>query len=270
MARTRGRQRGTSYTGVLRRNRTSEDRTKPTQIEAPKGFNWRFVSGAMIVMLSVVLFLFFYSDVFYVTSVRVGGSDYIPVEEIFTYANVAEYHIFWVSPDQVAENVMNYPSIADARVTIGWPPNLITITIEEREPALIWEQNGVAFWIDVQGNLMDMREERPDLVRIVVDDPFVEGPLGDVNGLDSEIVFGILQLHDLRPDILSWRYDPVKGLGWRNDNGWDVWFGIGTHMDEKIAIYERLASDIIARGIQPGELNIVNVDAPYYTVLWGR
>lgn len=271
MSRRRNRSSTTNYTGVLRRgqNRISEDRTV-SQIEEPKGFHWRIVSGLMILLLSGVLFLFFYSDVFYVTNIRVGGVNYMTVEEVFTYADVANWHIFWVTPDMVSENVERYPSIANARVQIGWPPNMVTITIEEREPALVWEQNGVAVWIDVQGNVMEMRDERLDLVRIIVDDPLFEGPLGDANGLDPGIVSGVLQLHDLRPDILAWRYDPVNGLGWRNANGWDIWLGTGSDMDEKIQIYETLSSDIIARGIQPGEINLVDVDAPYYTVLWGR
>lgn len=272
MARRRHRQRGTNYTGILRRdrNRPDDNRSSPSQIEEPRGFSWRFVSGFMILLLSAVLFLFFYSDVFYVTNIRVGGVNYITVEEVFTYARIANYHIFWVTPEMVAENVTEYPSVADANVRIGWPPNMVTITIEEREPALIWEQNGVAHWIDVQGNVMDIREDRNDLVRIIVEDPLIEGPVGDPDGLDSDIVFGVLQLHDLRPGVVAWRYHPEFGLGFRNDNGWDVWLGIGTDMDEKMQIYESLSSDIIARGIQPGVVNIVNVDAPYYTVLWGR
>ncbi|MGJ3237614.1 MAG: cell division protein FtsQ/DivIB [Anaerolineae bacterium] len=269
MARRRN-QRSTTYTGVLRGGRSRDDRPAVSQIEEPKGFNWRIISGLIVIMLSGVLFLFFYSDVFYVTNIRVGGANYMTVEEVFTYADVANYHIFWVTSEMVANNVTRYQSIANAQVRIGWPPNMVTITIEEREPALIWEQNGVAVWIDVQGNVMDMREERPDLVRIVVDDPLFEGPLGNADGLDPAIVFGVLQLHTMRPDVLTWRYHPVNGLGWRNDNGWDVWLGTGTSMAEKMQIYERLSADIIARGIQPGELNIVDTDAPYYTVLWGR
>jgi hypothetical protein len=69
---------------------------------------------------------------------------------------------------------------------------------------------------------------------------------------------------------MAWQYDRFKGLGFRNSNNWDVWFGIGTEMREKMKIYETLSSDIIARGIQISELNVVNPDAPYYIVLFGR
>lgn len=264
--------RGTSYTGVIRssRNRPHSEERTTSQIEEPKGFNWRIVSGLMIILLSGVLALFFVSDVFYVSTIRVGDANYITAEEIFTHARVADFHIFWLTPEEVAANVTEYAAIAEADVRLGWPPNMVTITVQEREPALIWEQDGVAYWVDIQGNVMDQREERDDLVRVIVDDPAVESPVGTSEGLASEIVLGVLQLHDLRPDILTWRYHPVDGLGWRNANGWDVWLGTGTNMEEKLRIYDAQAVSLIARGIQPGVINIVDPDAPYYTVLWGR
>jgi cell division septal protein FtsQ len=270
MARTREQRRGTQYTGILRGSTSSrEARPAPSQIEERPGFRWRMVSGVIVLLLSGLLFLFFYADAFYVTSIRVGGVDTMTVEEIFAYANIANWHIFWVRPDQVRENVMQYPSVADAQVQIGWPPNMITINIQEREPALVWEQNSVARWVDIQGNIMNMRMEVPNLVRVIVDDPALELPTGS-NAIDTDIVFGVLELHELRPDVTEWRYRPNDGLGFRNENGWDVWFGVGTGMAEKMQIYESLASRIIARGIQASEMFVVNPDAPYYNVLWGR
>lgn len=268
MARTKERRRGTQYTGILRGS-TREERPAPSQIEEKKGFNWRIVSGLIVLLLSGLLFLFFYADAFYVTSIRVGGVDTMTIEEIFAYADIANWHIFWVRPEQVRENVMEYPSVAEAQVQIGWPPNMITITVQEREPALVWEQNGVAYWVDIQGNIMNMRMERADLVRVIVDDPLAEIPTGS-NAIDTDIVFGVLELHELRPDVAEWRYRPDSGLGFRNQYAWDVWFGVGTGMAEKMQIYESLASRIIARGIQAGEVFVVNPDAPYYSVLWGQ
>jgi len=273
MSRIRDKRRRTrQYTGVLRsdRPRTSEESRNLEQVEGRKGFNWRIVSGLMIVLLSVVLFLFFYSDIFYVSNISVRGQGYMTVEEVFTYADIARYHIFWVDPEQVRENIMRYPSVADAKVTIGWPPKMVSIELEEREPILSWEQGDTVFWVDIQGNKMDVRDDRPDLLRIVVDDPLVAIPQGQDGRLDTDIVYGVLQLYDLRPDIQAWKYDHVKGLGFHNANGWDVWFGVGIDMAEKMKIYETLSSDIIARGIQISELNVANPDAPYYIVLFGR
>ena len=273
MTRARDRhRRGTQYTGILRgnRSRSSEER-EVNQIEEKRSwFGWRIVSGLIVVCLSGVLMLFFLSDVFYVTSIRVGGAQYMTVQEVFTYADIANWHIFWVTPEQVRENLLRYPTVADAQVRISWPPDMVNIFIEEREPALVWEQNGAAVWVDIQGNIMAQREDRADLSRVLVDNPLSGDLISEQGKLDTDIVIGSLQLQELRPDVELWRYDPNYGLGFRNQNGWDVWFGIGANMTEKMRIYDTIASDIIARGIQPGEINIVNPDSPFYTVLWGR
>ena len=264
------RRRDRNYTGILRGGRGRTDEREVSQIEdRRRKFSWRIVSGLIVLALSGVLALFFYSDVFYVHSIAVGGTRYMTKEEVFTYADIANVHIFWVQPDAIRENLMNFPTVADAQVRVSWPPNMVNIVIEEREPALVWEQNGVAIWVDIQGNIMQQYEDRPELLRIVASDPLTEGPLtGEM--LDENIVYGALQLQELQPDVEAWRYDTARGLGFRNANGWDVWLGVGANMIEKMQIYETLTSDIIARGIQPGEVNIVNPDAPFYTVLWGR
>jgi cell division septal protein FtsQ len=147
---------------------------------------------------------------------------------------------------------------------------MVNIVVEEREPAIIWEQNGTAVWLDIQGNVMAQREDRPDLVRISVDDPLATSPIDQSNTAMLDIVRTTLQLQELRPDIPVFRFDQAKGVGFRNENGWDVWLGIGQNMPEKLSIYQTLMANIVARGIQPGEINIVDPDAPYYTVLWGR
>lgn len=272
MARVKERKRG-NYTGILRggRGRPVEERAMPSQIEERSNpFSWRIISLLIIICLSGVLALFFLSDVFYVRSISVGGLRYLTKEEVFTYANIANMHVFWVEPSYVRANLLESPTVADAEVRIGWPPNMVNIVVQEREPALVWEQNGVALWVDIQGNVMAQREARPDLIRVSVDNPTVDGPLGNSGRVDVEVVYGLLQLQDLRPDIEVWRYDPAKGLGFRNENGWDIWLGTGTGMPEKMLIYNTLVQTITARGIQPGEINIVNPDAPFYTVLWGR
>jgi cell division septal protein FtsQ len=259
-----------NYTGILRGNRArTEEREVVSQIEERRKFSWRMVSGFMVLALSAILGLFFYADVFYVHTIAVGGVRYMTKEEVFAYADIANMHIFWIQPEAVRQRLLEFQTVADAQVRISWPPNMVNIVIEEREPALVWEQNGVAIWVDIQGNLMRQYEDRPGLLKIVAEDPRTEGPLtGDA--LDEEVVFGALQLQELHPEIGVWRYDAARGLGFRNANGWDIWLGVGTAMREKMQIYETLTSDIIARGIQPGEVNIVDPDAPFYTVLWGR
>lgn len=270
----RERRRGTRYTGVWHPERgrtgtTSEERTQ--QIEprtAP--VKWRLFSGTIVLTLSFLLVLFFTSDVFYVRGVSVAGLHYLTREEVFAFADIANLHIFWVSPDEVRDNLTRSPSIADAAVFISWPPNMVNIVIQEREPALVWEQAGTEVWLDVQGRMMEPREERDDLIRILANQVVDEGPLGESGRVDIDVIHGALQLHDLLPDVPGFTYDSVRGLGYVDGNGWTVWFGTGSNMAEKLQIYRQLAQDLQNRGIRPGEINIVDTDAPYYTVISGR
>jgi hypothetical protein len=230
--------------------------------------SWRIFSSLIVASLLTVLFMFFNADAFYVHSVAVGGLRYLTKEEVFALTDIANMHVFWIDPEQVRANILRSPTVADANVEIGWPPNMVQIVIEERQPALVWEQSGVATWIDLQGRVMRQREDRSDLLRVSsgVDD----GPVGPNVRISMDIVNGALQLRTLLPNLKVLRYHPEKGLGYQDERGWEAWFGTGTDMPEKQLIYQAIVTNLQARGIQPGEVDVSNPDAPHYSVLWGR
>lgn len=270
--RTRDKRQRNRYAAVLRDSRhAASQRPAVEQIEVRhQGLRPRLLSLIIVLVLSLMMTLFFTADAFYVRSISVGGLRYLTKEEVFAFADIANMHIFWVDPEVVRTNVLRSPSVADARVSLSWPPDMVTIAIEEREPALVWEQGGAAIWVDIQGRGMAQREARADLVRITADITVEAGPLGENGRLEPEVVYGALQLNELLPDLEALRYDPVRGLGYRNSYGWDVWMGTGTGMEEKIAIYRAMEAQLLQQGVQPGEVNIVDPDNPYITVLWGR
>ena len=230
---------------------------------------WRIVSGLIVIGLGAVLVLFFSASAFYIHSIAVGGLQYLTKEEVFALADIADTHIFWADPAAIRQNILRSPSVADAEVQVGWPPNAVQIVIEERQPALVWEQAGVATWIDLQGRVMLLREDRPDLMRIVADNSD-DGPPGPNVKLETGIVTGALQLHSLFPNLDRLRYHPENGLGYNDGRGWEVWFGTGTNMPDKILVYDALVHNLLGRGIQAAEINVANPHAPYYSVVGGR
>jgi hypothetical protein len=227
---------------------------------------WRLLSALIVISLSAVLALFFVSDAFYIHSIAVGGLHYLTKEEVFALTDVANMHIFWVDPQNVRVSLLRSPTIADAKVYVGWPPNMVQIIIEEREPALVWEQAGIANWIDLQGHVMREREDRPDLLQVQADNS-IEGPLGPNVPISTDIVNGALQLHTLFPDRAVLRYDPEKGLGFTDSAGWEAWFGIGADMPEKVLVYKAIVANLQSRAIQPTEIIVMNPDAPFYSKL---
>jgi hypothetical protein len=228
-------------------------------------FSWRAVSGLIVAGLSVVLYLFLTTDAFFVNSVAIGGEKYLTREEIFRQSDIAGKHIFWVDPHEVEKRLESIPNVADAKVYVGWPPDMVQIVITEREPALIWEQN-IRLWVDVNGIVMKQREDRPDLLRIVV--PGNNEPLSPDARIPQTIVDGALELRRRYPNIDVLLYDPMKGLGYHDGRGWTVWFGTGEDMDAKLLVYNKVVENILAQKIQPGEIVMSDPDRPYFTVLW--
>ncbi|MEO8608327.1 MAG: FtsQ-type POTRA domain-containing protein [Chloroflexota bacterium] len=270
-SRLRERRRGTARTpGILRTPGTTPEVVEHSvQHSARRGTaSWRIFSALIVLTLLGVLALFFATPFFYIHSIAVGGLHYVTKEEVFALTGVANMHIFWIDPDEVRRNILRSPTIADATVTVGWPPNMVQVVVQEREPAVIWTQSGISTWVDIQGRVMQEREDRKDLVQIEADSN--DGPLGPNVQVPLDVVAGALQLKNLRANIDALKYNREKGLGYRDGRGWEAWFGTGTDMPEKLIIYETLVANLLSRKLQLLEVNVVNPDAPYYSVLGGR
>jgi cell division septal protein FtsQ len=241
----RKRIKSTRAPGVLRQRESVEE--LPSVQHGARGLqvNWRIFSGLMVVCLIIVIALVFSVDAFYVHRIEVAGLRYLSQNEIYTLTSIANTHLFWVDAEQVRRNILQAPTVADAEVTIGWPPDMVRITVTEREPALIWEQAGVPVWVDINGRvLMLPQEERPDLVHVVTEgvDEIVEVS----TRIPPEVINGALQLRELLPEATTLRYHPQKGLGFTDPAGWDAWFGSGIDMGVKILFYKQIVSEIEA------------------------
>jgi hypothetical protein len=121
--------------------------------------------------------------------------------------------------------------------------------------------------VDVNGIVMKQREDRPDLLRIVVPNPAPDDTIGEGSRIPQSIVDGALYLKRRNPAISVLLYDSIKGLGYHDTRGWTVWFGTGGDMDTKLLVYNQLVDEITGR-LQPGEIFMNDPDRPYYTVLW--
>ncbi|MBI5961453.1 MAG: FtsQ-type POTRA domain-containing protein [Chloroflexi bacterium] len=238
---------------------------KRRRINAWSLISWRAVSGLLVIGLTAILYLFLTTEAFFVSSVAIGGEKYLSREEIFRDSSIAQQHIFWVDPADVKQRLEAVPNIAQASVLVGWPPNMVQIMVVEREPALTWEQ-GVRVWVDVNGIVMKQREDRPDLLRIMYQNP--PDPISVGQRIPQTMVDGALQLRRRNPALDVLLYDPMKGLGYRdNTRGWTVWFGTGEDLETKLLVYNALVNEILG-DVQPGEIILTDPDRPYYTILW--
>ena len=232
---------------------------------------WRIISAVLLALFGLTLAVFFTSDVFYVRAIQVRGNDFITREEVFAYSELADYHLFWLDPAEIRRNLLRSASVADVSVEVGWPPDMVTLLVQERQPAVLWSDGGQETWIDVQGRAMPARAEIPGLLHVnLVRDG--GGPaLPTASDFNKDMVLGALRLREILPEGGHLDFHPVHGLGWTNDLGWQVWMGADSAavMNEKIKIYEVLVENLSSRAIDVAELNIANPDAPFYRLLWG-
>ena len=249
-------------------------RDRPTE-RTPHGarrgvkFSWRVVSGGVVGTMIALLGLFFGADTFYVQSVAVGGTQTLSKEEVFGLSGIAGYHIFWIDPETVEQNLTASPTISEADVRLAWFPQMVQITVQEREPALIWEQAGVATWVDLQGRVMTLRADRDDLVRVAYEG-LAPTALRPNDTIPPDVVQGALQLHTLFPDVPVLRYSRAYGLGFKADDGWDAWFGTGTDMPDKVLIYNTMVRNLQGRGLPLRVVSVADPDAVYYATVGSR
>jgi hypothetical protein len=268
----------------LRRLQKAVDDNVLPPVAVPRGMpvriyvSMRWFSAIIIAVLVALLYLFFTRDIFFIHEIYVGGTHYLTPPEIFERSGLANMHIFWVDPAAVEARLEADASVANASVEVGWPPNMVQITITEREPALVWEQSGQRVWVDVRGRVMALRRDEKDLVRVIVEKPSkdihlgkcplqgMDEILGPGSCIDADIVAGVLQFKALYPNVTEMVYDPAKGLGYHDGRGWVMWFGNGTDIVTKMKVYEKTVESVYTvQGKQPIEIDVSDPDAPYYS-----
>lgn len=224
--------------------------------------SWRLASFSIVLLLAGMLARLLTDPRLYIDGINLGGASFVPGEEIYAESGVARQHIFWVDPALVQKKVEAIPGIASASVAAAWP-NVVTIVVTERVPLVTWVEGEHKWWVDAQGHRFKAREEIASLLPITVDDAASELP--DANRLvPVEAIQGALQLKELRPNIELLHYDDQHGLSYQDGRGWRGYFGVGTDMAQKLAVYETLVDNLLSRGIHPATISVENGHAPYY------
>lgn len=222
---------------------------------------WRLMSLTMVMLLGSLLFHLLTSPAYFIDSINLSGSRFIPGEEIYDASGVHRQNILWLDPERIQASLDAVPGVKDAYVEVQWP-NQVYIAVVENEPALAWSQGGQTMWVDREGVAFPQRGELPGLLPIVADD--ANYPLTKESRIPVEAIAGALQLKQLRSNIELLHYDPVNGISYQDGRNWRGYFGVGTDMDVKLVVYETLIENLLSRGIHPSVVSVVNEDAPYY------
>jgi len=233
--------------------------------------SWRLGSAFVVLMVGVALYLLLSLPYFHVPSATVLGNNRITREEIESVSGVLGQSIFTVQPDEVEARLrMNYPELLSAQVSV-YLPNHVYVTMTERQPVILWQQDEGITWIDATGVAFRPRGLVAGLVPVKglvippigsapLDDPFAPPPF-----IQKELVDAILALAPHVPADTTMVFDRSFGLGWVDSHGWKVFFGTSVNdMPLKVRVYQSLADSLVSRGVTPTFINVMYPDAPYY------
>ncbi len=218
---------------------------------------WRSLSIGICALLVGLLAWAGTDSHMYVQGINLGGASLVPQDEIYAQSGLANVHAFWINPEQAAENIKAIPGIQDATVSVQWPAT-INVVVVERVPQALLIDGSRTWWVDRTGARYASRGELPGLL------PIVNDSKTEVTSLPTEAIQGALQLRELRPNIEQLYFDFEHGLSYQDGRGWRGYFGTGTDMAQKLAVYESLVADLQENGITPKLIDVTKPLSPYY------
>jgi len=235
---------------------------------------WRLLSFVLVVVLGVALYLLWSMPQFRVSAAQVTGNQRLTANEIDAVLGLAGLPIFTLTPAQIeAQALRNYPELASVTASISLP-NLVAVHVTERQPVILWQQDGGFTWIDATGVAFRPRGEAPGLVVVQAlaappappPAPAPEpGALAPPAFISAETVNAILTLAPFVPAGTPILYDPMAGLSWNDGRGWQAVFGSGAgDMPIKARVYQALVDNLSGRGIRPVLINVAYPNAPFY------
>ncbi|MBK8985103.1 MAG: FtsQ-type POTRA domain-containing protein [Chloroflexi bacterium] len=267
------------------RHRRRRNRRQATTLplQGLKGFVFsaRWLSLGLLLFTVFALYLAATEEQFYLTTIPVTGTISIPPAEVVAASGLGGAHVFAADPNEAAARIAQLPGVVASKVTLSWP-NQVEIEIVEDTPIAVWQEGGQQFWITKRYELIPARTPAIGLLTIEYEAPptpsadslsldEMEGtgetavsPHAAIGFIPNDVLLGALQLRQLRPNIDKLYYRPASGLSYQDGRGWRAYFGTGTDMNQKLAVYETIVADLQVRQIQPAYVSVSNQAKPYY------
>ncbi len=233
------------------------------------------VLWALILATGCALWLVL-GDGFYVQKVDVTGTVRLSPTDVIQASDLLGLHILWARPAAVEKQLLAaLPSLQSAKATCKWRPATCQIIVSERNPRVMWEEEGGGvWWIDAQGVIFPAADavsgEDAALAVDGSETPWVvQGPLprDDAGRLDRRVRDALSELWDNGGDVATFfYYVPGRGLTFVNEHGWQVFVGQGSGMEKRLQVLDLLTDSLLERGVTPRFVDVRFADAPYYSL----
>jgi len=234
-------------------------------------FGWRFVSALLGAALSLLLYHLWNSPAYRVGSPQVMGLQRISSKDVSAIMNVNNEPVFALDVNELRNRLEEaFPEFSSVAVEVSLPSDVL-VTVQERQPILAWRQDNRTVLVDANGVAFPLRAEQdtiPSLVVEAFDTPPTAvmdiDPTAPVQLIPVEMVSAILSLSAYAPADRPLVYDRQRGLGWQDEQGWEVYFGDVRDMNTKLHVYQAVVKKLQSEGITPALISVEHVQIPYY------
>lgn len=214
------------------------------------GWHWSKATGLLVACLALVGIVWVHSDYHwfvYADTVAFERLSYLTPEELFPAEQLEGWSIFWIEPEQIREEVLANPYVAEADVSVHLP-NQVTIEVAEAEPTAIWVTEAGPMWVLADGSALEIRTspDRPIETQLldaagqplptIVD---VQRGASSVRSthlaVDPAVLKSALTLIEKLPGLSSVRYNQGVGMNFALP-GTDYWvyWGNGSNLARKL------------------------------------
>ncbi len=231
------------------------------------GLRWLTWSLPVLLLLAAAVVLWT-APVFRVQRVQVHGAQGLSPALIERALNVRGRPLWLVWPGQAERRLLElFPNLAQAEVRWTWPAGVV-VQVVERPPVMIWEREGRRLYLSREGiGWLPFPEEPAPAVRVLARGPLPtlpQPPRSRSQVLPPEMVSLAVQLHAVRPEGADLLYDPDYGLGWRDPQGWEVFFGRSPHhLAARLEVLQAVISRLQAQGRSPARIVLADLAAPF-------
>jgi hypothetical protein len=231
----------------------------------------RWISAVLTFLLGFMLYTMWTASTFTVSAAEVHGNQRLTSEDVTSALGVSGQPIFKAVPALIRNNLRTaFPDLASVSVRVNLP-NHIIVNVVERQPLLVWYEDGAVTWIDANGVAFKPRGDVQGLIQVAstgtppkpLADPAKS--IFDQIFIDPEMVKAIVALSPSVPAGVSMTFDPKYGIGWQDTRGWSVYFGQNIQdIPIKLEVYRSIVDTFIRQGIQPTMISVEYLDAPFY------
>ncbi len=268
---------GTAYFPALTRPSLSVPTlTMPTLNQAlTSGWHVSKLLSGFVLLTAISALVWIQSDerwFVYADSVEFTGVTYLEHRDLLPMSGVATWNIFWLRPEDIRENLLQHPYVADADVRI-FLPNHVRVSMSEPQPVAVWMTKSGPLWILGDGAVLEIRippgrtleEQLLDragaALPVLVDMQRAALSVTRLDlAVDEEVLHSALTLIERLPDITQMRYNSGFGLNFALPNTpyWVYW-GDGADLDDKLARL-RMTQDLLESGEVRGQVIDVRFD----------